>query len=123
MQAFCPACDHRVELAVVHLDSTSRCPRCGRAELEPAPEGVVETSDAPFEREEFGHLLRTPLTVVKGSLQHLVKHWDDLGDRDRKVLVKAVLAQADLAIDAVGSLEDRMSAGTKRAEVEETERA
>lgn len=125
MKAYCPACDHRVELEVVHLDSSSRCPRCGRAELEPVSERNRQGAEPAIDREEFGHRLRTPLTVVKGSLQHLVKHWDDLGDRDKKVLVKAVLAQADVAIDAVGTLEDRMSAGTPRsqAEIEETERA
>lgn len=124
MQAHCPACNHHVELQVMHLDASSRCPRCGRAELEPGAERNPATGGPAIDREEFGHRLRTPLTVVKGSLQHLEKHWDDLGDRDRKVLVKAVLAQVDLAVDAVATLEDRMSAGTERAvEVEETERA
>lgn len=116
MQVSCPACGHQAELQVVNLDSDITCPRCGDAQLEPVTDlDAAETSSAaPFEREEFSHRLRTPLTVVKGSLQHLIKHWDDLADRDRKVLVKAVLDQSDAAIDAIALLEDRLSAGERR---------
>lgn len=117
IDAFCPTCGTQVPLEVISLDSGPRCPRCGASDLEAA------TAPGLLDREEFSHRLRTPLTVVKGSLQHLVKHWDDLGDRDRKVLVKAVLAQADIAIDEIATLEDRLSAARPRAAAREEQTA
>lgn len=67
-----------------------------------------------IDREELGHSLRTPLTVVKGSLQHLLKHWDALSERDRKVLVKAIVTQTDAAVEALADIEDRLSAQQPR---------
>ena len=120
--AQCAACGYKERLQVVDLESDPPCPACKAGKLEPAR--LRPDLAASIDRDEFSHRLRTPLTVVKGSLQHLVKHWDALDERDRKVLVKAVLDQADLAIDAISNMEDRLSAADPRAaaEVEETAR-
>lgn len=69
-------------------------------------------------RDELSQRLRAPLAVVTGSLQHLLKHWDTLADRDRKVLVKAIEAQADQAITAIDRFEDELAAGEPRIPIE-----
>ncbi len=49
---------------------------------------------------EAGHLLRTPLTVIKASLQSMLRKWDD-PDADRDLLKKRLV----LALDQVDRLE------------------
>lgn len=119
IQAFCSDCREEVELEVVRLDAGTPCPRCGARDLGiPEDARAADPTQQQIDRDEFSHRLRTPLTVVKGSLQHLLRHWDALADRDRKVLVKALLGQTDQVIEVVASFEDRLSAGKPRESVE-----
>jgi signal transduction histidine kinase len=56
-------------------------------------------------REQVLHDLRTPLSVIKGSIEALRGHWDHLEDGRRSELLNRALVNVDglaAAIDAVG---------------------
>lgn len=46
-------------------------------------------------RSEAGHLLRTPLTVIKARLQLALRRWDDIGPAELKEQIRTALAQVD----------------------------
>jgi signal transduction histidine kinase len=57
-------------------------------------------------RARLMHDLRTPLSVVKGSVETLLEHWDRIGQARRSDLLSRALANVDdlaSAIDRVGS--------------------
>lgn len=59
-------------------------------------------------RKEAGHYLRTPLTVVKATLDLVLRRWDDLADDERRDYVRRAADAADRAADAVGVVEDKI---------------
>ena len=60
--------------------------RCGR---------TARTEGLVLEREQFSHELRTPLAVVKGSVAHVLKHWDRLSDAEKERWLCVALDQIE----------------------------
>lgn len=59
-------------------------------------------------RAEAGHLLRTPLTVIKARLQLALRRWDDLSPAELKEHVREALAQVDRLETLIADAEHRI---------------
>lgn len=59
-------------------------------------------------RGEAGHYLRSPLTVVKGVLELLLRRWDRLDDEQRREYVSQALKATNRVIEAVAVVENKI---------------
>lgn len=59
-------------------------------------------------RAEAGHLLRTPLTVIKARLQLALRRWDDLTPGELKEQVREALTQVDRLESLIADAEQRI---------------
>jgi hypothetical protein len=73
--------------------------------------------ERPESLEDVLHDLRTPLTVVKGSISTVLRHWASL-DEDRR---RELLVRASEAVEELAAVVEQMEAGTRAAwELEHT---
>lgn len=52
-------------------------------------------------RERLSHHLRTPLTVLKASLQFVLKKWPELSDEDKREYLLQALLEVDKLEQAI----------------------
>ncbi|MFP5351801.1 MAG: histidine kinase dimerization/phospho-acceptor domain-containing protein [Actinomycetota bacterium] len=59
-------------------------------------------------RKEAGHYLRSPLTVVKGMLELVLRRWDSLDDEQRRDYVRKALDATNRVVVAIEVVEAKI---------------
>jgi K+-sensing histidine kinase KdpD len=69
----------------------------------------IAPREIPLDREDVSHPIRTPLTVMIGSLQSLNRQWEKLSEKKRRERLQMALDSVSDVLDAVNQVEIEIS--------------